>query len=163
MKATTDRILTAIFCDDIRHEMGNKISFMGCYQSELFVPAVPIVLPKLCVYATALTPIARPFKYLVFRVILDDQTELAKVEVTSEDLSNLSEIQEESATRKLISIALVFSPLFIDKPTSLRLMAETEEGEVVGPRLLIKVASVIAVEPKPSPKRMRKKKTVPSL
>ncbi len=140
MKSTTDRILTAIFCDDVRQEMGNKMSFMGCYQSELNVPTAPIGLAKLCVYATVLTPIARPFKSLTLRVVLDGQTELARMEIPVDALSSYSEVHDETATRSSISTALMFSPFFIEKATSLRLMADTEEGEIVGPRLLIKVA-----------------------
>ncbi len=139
MKTTTDRILTAIFCDDIRQEMGNKMSFMGCYQSELHVPTSPIGLSKLCIYATVLTPIARPFKSLTLRVVQDGQTELARLEIPADALSTLPEVQDETATRKSISTALMFSPFIIEKPTSLRLMADTEEGEIGGPRLLIKV------------------------
>lgn len=139
MKKTTDRILTAIFCDDIRHEMGNKMSFMGCYQSELFVPAAPIGLAKLCIFATAITPVARPFKSLTFRVIMDEQTELARLDIPSDGLLSTPKIQDETVTRLSISTALIFSPFMIEKPTSLRLMADTDEGEIVGPRLLIKV------------------------
>lgn len=167
MKHTTDRILTAIFCDDIRHEIGNKMSFMGVYQGELIVPAAPIALARLCIYAMALTPVARPFKSLVLRVVLDDKTELARLEIPPETFANWPEIQDDSATRKQISTALSFAPFFIEKPTTLRLMAETEEGEIIGPRLLIKVgpvgmpALVQAAEPEPAvaptkPKRPRK-------
>ena len=168
MKATTDRILTAIYCDDIRHEVGNKMSFMGCYQSELFVPAAPIGLPKLCVYATVLTPLKRPFKSLTLRVVLDEDTELARMEIPSEVLSNLTDVLDSTATRKSISTALMFSPFFIEKASVLRIVADTEEGEIIGPRLLIKIApdlatpvSVPPVEPSPkvATKTPRKKKT----
>ncbi len=37
-----------IYCDDIRNELGNKLSLMGIYDSELVVPAFPMTLPKLC-------------------------------------------------------------------------------------------------------------------
>ncbi len=142
MKKTTDRILTAIFCDDIRHEMGNKMSFMGCYEGQLFVPAVPTGLSKLCIFATALTPIGRPFKSLTFRIVIDDNVELARLEIPTEAFSTMPDVVDETATRKSVSTALIFSPFIIEKPTSLRLMAETEEGEIVGPRLLIKVADM---------------------
>jgi hypothetical protein len=142
MKKTTDRILTAIFCDDIRHEVGNKMSFMGCYQGELFVPAVPTGLSKLCIFATALTPIERPFKSLTFRIVMDDNVELARLEIPTEAFSAMPDVVDETATRKSVSTALMFSPFIIEKPTSLRLMADTEEGEVIGPRLLIKVADI---------------------
>ena len=140
MKETSDRILTAIYCDDIRHEIGNKMSFMGCYQSELFVPTAPIGLAKLCVYLTILTPKARPFKSLTFRVVLDDQTELARLEIPPEGFADLQEVPDDTATRKAINTAMVFSPFIIEKASVLRVVADTEEGEISGPRLLIKVA-----------------------
>jgi hypothetical protein len=37
-----------IFCDDVRYETGNKLSYMGVYDSELIVIGeYPIVVPKL--------------------------------------------------------------------------------------------------------------------
>lgn len=170
MKATTDRILTAIFCDDIRHELGNKMSFMGCYQSELFVPSTPVALAKLCVYASVLTPIARPFKSLTLRVVLDDQTELARLDLPPEGSPDSGQVPDETATRQSINAVMMFSPFFVERPTCLRVMADTEEGEIVGPRLLIKLAPEIsgaqmqsAEAPEPAkietaPKKTRKRK-----
>lgn len=142
MKLTSDRILTAIFCDDIRHEIGNKMSYIGVYQGELIVPEIPIALPRLCIFATALTPISRPFKSLTLRVLLNDETELARLEVPPETFADLPEIQDASVTRKQVSTALSFSPFFIERQTTLRLMADTDEGEIVGPRLLIKTGAI---------------------
>ena len=99
MKATTDRIATAIFCDDIRQEVGGKMSFMGCYQSELIVPSTPVVLPKLCIMATVTTPIARPFKSLTIKIMIDDKTELAKLESSSVSLQQNSGASDQTATR----------------------------------------------------------------
>lgn len=144
MKKQTERVLTAIFCDDIRHEIGNKMSFMGCYQGELFIPAVPTSLSKLCIFATALTPIERPFKNLTFRIVMDDKVELARLEIPNEAFSAIPDVVDETATRKSVSTALMFSPFVIKEPTSLRLVADTEEGEVIGPRLLIKIADIAA-------------------
>lgn len=141
MKKSDVRFLTAIFCDDIRQEIGGKLSFMGCYQGELIVPMAPVALPKLCLYATIWTPKDRPFKSLMLRVVQDDDKELARLEIPEEGLAEVSLILDETATRKSVSTAIVFSPFAIEKPTSLRLMATTEEGEIIGPRLLIKVVA----------------------
>jgi len=149
MKKNGDRFLTAIFCDDIRQEIGNKLSFMGCYQGELVVPMAPVALPKLCVFASIWTPKERPFKSLMLRVIQDDDKELARIEIPDEGLAEVSLILDETATRKSVSTAIVFSPFAIEKPTSLRLLATTEEGEIIGPRLLIKV--IAAQEPVAQP------------
>jgi hypothetical protein len=38
----------AIICDDIRQEVGNKISLIGIYAKDIFVTKIPFTLPKLC-------------------------------------------------------------------------------------------------------------------
>lgn len=171
MKATSDRILTVVYCDDIRHEMGNKMSFMGCYQGELFVPAVPMALSKLCLFITVLTPKGRPFKSLTLRVMQDETTELARMEIPPEGLANLADVQDDTATRKAINTAMAFSPFVIEKPTVLRVLADTEEGEIIGPRLHIKIApemvpAVFMPPPEAVPSvvenKPRRKKKVPA-
>jgi hypothetical protein len=165
MKQNGERFMTGIFCDDIRHEMGNKLSFMGCYQSELMVPSMPTVLPKLCIYASASTPKNKPFKSLILRVDQDDEKELARIEIPADGFERSAKIQDETATRVNVSTAIVFSPFVVDKPSSLRLMATTEEGEIVGPRLLIKLHPAQEVktptadkEAKPAKRRISTKK-----
>ena len=157
MKKNDARFLTAMFCDDIRQEIGGKLSFMGCYQGELIVPMAPVVLPKLCLYATIWTPKDRPFKSLMLRVVQDDDKELARLEIPEEGFAKVSLILDETATRKTVSTAIVFSPFAIEKPNSLRLIATTEEGEIIGPRLLIKVvaASELVAQPAIKPKRAK--------
>lgn len=62
------RQLDAIFCDDIRHEIGGKISLIGIYGPKLFVREFPAVLPKLCVMTKSSTLYTEPFKQLKIRV-----------------------------------------------------------------------------------------------
>lgn len=166
MKENADRFLTATYCDDIRQELGNKLSLMGCYQGELIVSRVPVALPKLCVYASVWTPKEQPFKSLIIRIVQGDDVELARIELPQVGLAEAAQIRDETATRKAVSTAIAFAPFAIEKSTSLRLVATTEEGEIIGPRLLIKVApgQTLAVPPTAesvSPNaRAAKKKTV---
>lgn len=140
MKTASGRVVTAIFCDDMRQEVGNKMSFMGCYQGELLVPISPIALPKLCVFLSLLTPVSRPVRSLRFRLVLDD-TELSRVDVPKEAWADAHQISEAGATRIAISGAMIFSPFLIQKSGVLKVSADTDEGEIIGPRLLIKVES----------------------
>jgi len=40
----------AIFCDDIRMEIGGKLTFVGCYINDMYVhSSFPVVLPKFCI------------------------------------------------------------------------------------------------------------------
>lgn len=144
MEKNDDRFITAIFCDDIRHEVGSKLSYMGCYQGEIIVQITPVVLPKLCVSVSVSTPKERPFKSLVIRVIQDDDVELARMDISKEDIKGItgsSQFSDKTSTRINLNTAIVFSPFVIEKPTMLRLVATTEEGEITGPRVLIKVTA----------------------
>ena len=140
MKKNADRFLTATYCDDIRQESGNKLSLMGCYQGELIVSKVPVALPKLCVYASVWTPKEQPFKSLIIRIVQGDDVELARIELPEAGLAEAAQIRDETATKNAVSTAIAFAPFVIEKSTSLRLVATTEEGEIIVPRLLIKVA-----------------------
>ena len=133
-----DRFVHAIFCDDIRQEMGNKASFMGCYQGELFVPFVPLMLPKLCVQVTISTTVERPLKSLTVRL---DQSKdrLAVIEVSSDELERLTPPAPIDATRFAVSFGLILAPFNITEPCDLRVVVITEEGEMLGPRLRLKV------------------------
>jgi hypothetical protein len=140
MQPNTDRFVHAIFCDDIRQEMGNKVSFMGCYQGELFLPFVPLMLPKLCVHVTISTPLERPFKSLTVRLDQGD-VQLAVIDVPNGDFERTLPPQPENATRLSASVGVMLAPFNITEPSELRVVVITEEGEMPGPRLRLKVMS----------------------
>ena len=68
--------LHALWCDDIRQEVGNKPSFMGVYTSALVVPQLPLTLPKLCVWLTLSTPQEPPLQDVTVTVALTGGAEL---------------------------------------------------------------------------------------
>ena len=42
------KIVHTIICDDIREEIGNKITFVGAYGLDIFTKKIPFIFPKLC-------------------------------------------------------------------------------------------------------------------
>src|SRR3989442_4089905 len=51
METTQDpklELAYTLFCDDVRLELGNKLSYMGVFQN-IVVPQLPVWLPKLAV------------------------------------------------------------------------------------------------------------------
>lgn len=46
--AKTIELVYQILCDDVRLEVGNKLSFMGVFQ-EIYVPEIPFGLPRMAV------------------------------------------------------------------------------------------------------------------
>lgn len=136
------RYLQSIFCDDIRHEIGGKLSYIGVYTSKLLVPAFPVVVPKLCVAISAVTLVDRPFKKFSIR-ILKDADVLVETVLTDAQLVQGIEALADSPKEKfgdrcqVLQLSLVFSPFPIEAPCLLRVRAETEDDELRGTGLKI--------------------------
>ena len=136
---TNARILVSLFCDDIRQELGNKFSLMGCYGDEIIVEKLPAALPKLCVQLRAVTPLDRPFKRLVLRAMLNDDL-LAEMELPQEQLEQAARAicEREDALRLSVMAVMGFSPLLVSEASYLRVEAQTEEGVLNGGRIHIR-------------------------
>ncbi|MCM2289225.1 MAG: hypothetical protein NDI67_09380 [Sulfuritalea sp.] len=159
MKKNAERFVHAVFCDDIRQEMGGKVSLMGCFQGDLLVPFLPVALPKLCVFVTVSTPVKRPLKSLKIRIMQDD-AELASLDVP--EGATPVPIVEDGVTRFLANAAMVFSPFAISAPTAIRVLVVTEEGEIIGPRLRIKAMPEQAAVPPGTLTAARKVRKAPA-
>lgn len=127
------RYLEVIYCDDIREEVGNKFSYMGVYSGELTVPNAPVLLPKLCVVAKAITDIANPFESLEVRIVMvkgDDETEILSTGPIPcpADLPR----QHDDSTRFMAQMTFMLSPFQINEETILRVKAITEREELSG-------------------------------
>jgi hypothetical protein len=143
MPNAIERVVSTIFCDDIRQEIGSKLSFMGVYQGSLIVQGVPAVLPKFCVFASIRTPIDKPFSKLTVRLLKDD-------EVFYEQPMEVGPVPPESklpgepptdASGRLQFYAAVmsFSPFLIEKPFILRVRVLADDIEIRGPGLMIAI------------------------
>jgi hypothetical protein len=138
-----DRQIQTVFCDDIRHELGGKLSYIGVYSGMLFVPTFPATLSKLCLAMNVLTPADRPFAKLTVRLLKDEDV---LVEGTLDDaqLSAAVDVPTDDVMAKDRILALqsiiVFSPFVLEGPCTLRVRAETEEGELRGLGLRVEQA-----------------------
>lgn len=119
---TETRNLVALFCDDIRQEVGNKYSLMGCYGDELIVEKMPAILSKLCVQLRVQTPLDRPFKQLVFRAYLNDDS-LAEIEVPQDQIERKHQRQSGLARmprRITFMVIMGLAPLQVSEASRLR-------------------------------------------
>lgn len=100
--------MLATFCDDVRQEVGNKLSYLGIYGSNLIVPAFPTALVKLCCIFTLRVPAASPPKTVVFRLLRDEDV-IFEVDLSpannAEALANVPADLAESHAITLSSIA----------------------------------------------------------
>lgn len=136
------RHVETLFCDDIRHEINGKISYIGVYSSQLFVPSFPATLPKLCLSVKTVIPADEPlqeFKLVVFK----DDDALQEIELDKEQLAEASDSIEEKTEEKAMvaQFMLVFSPIQFDDPCTLRVRVQTESGELRGVALKVDQAT----------------------
>ena len=137
-----NRHVLTIFCDDIRHEVGGKLSYIGVYSGQMFVPSFPITLPKLCLSMSVITSADTPFRKLAMRLLKDDAV-LAEAALDDTQLSNaveaFAEVPEDERRDRvqLLQSMFVFSPFQLEGPCTLRVRIETESGELRGVGLRI--------------------------
>ena len=136
----SDRYLHAIWCDDIRIEIGNKPSFMGTYTAGINIPFTPFGFPKMCVYLWASTPIERPFQKAVISVTRDDGTVLAQFNMDNpqEAIDNL-EAAEDAKTLFLMFGLNVVPFEIVDGCKYFSITMETESEILEGPKLRVTV------------------------
>ena len=75
------RTFQTIWCDDVRMEVGNKMSLMGVYSNVLLVPTFPFTLLKLCLSCKVRTEIKKPFKQLKIVVTKNGEV-MAELDMT---------------------------------------------------------------------------------
>ncbi len=143
-----NRLFLAQFFDDIRQEVGNKLSMIGCYTSgDMLFETLPAALPKVCVYLTALAPLDQPFEKLIFRATINGDL-LAEMEVPPDELHPARHPNRENsdASRLGITAVMAFSPLYIAEPCTLKIEAETERGTLNAGCLFIRQLDLKNIE-----------------
>lgn len=135
------RYVTVQYCDDVRQEVGNKFSLMGCYGESMLVPSFPTLLPRLCAQVRVYTPVNRPLSELVIRVYRGE-------EVISEITAPIVPVDPATlpkwVTRNVVNALMVMSPFPIERACTLRVEAVTEEGAIDGGKFPIDIAPPIA-------------------
>lgn len=131
------RVVIAQFCDDIRHEVGNKYSLMGCYGGEMIIDKLPALLPKLCVQVRVLTPVDQPFTKLLIRAVLNGES-IAEVDVPAQKMAQSYQASLSDAEQHVVVAIIAISPLPVSEPCQLKIEAETEDDVLRGNSLSIR-------------------------
>lgn len=135
---SADRYVAVYFCDDVRQEVGNKFSLMGCYSGDLLVEKLPAALPKLCAEVRVVTSIERPLEKAVIRAYINDEV-LAELELPVQDAKQSLPVPDEFCTRLTMRAIMNFTPFLIEKEGVLRIDVETEDGVLKGGRLRLQL------------------------
>lgn len=136
------RHVEVIYCDDIRNEVGDKVSYMGIYQGDMYVPSLPLILPKLCIAVNVVTSISSPFQKLSVTVEKGMEGEelmsTGYIDLTPPPASKKDKDSDNGNAYLGMQLVFMLSPFQIEKPTILRVLVETELGFMRGRALRIK-------------------------
>lgn len=140
---TQPTTLSAIYCDDIRNEVGGKYSLMGVYQSEMVFPQFPALTPKFCARITLRFAVEdRPRESLKIQ-LFSGEALLGVMEINQEQIQsselppNDPDIPPEDRILAIQTV-LAFSPFQIAAPCRLRLRAYIDGNEIKGNGLKIR-------------------------
>ena len=136
------RHLQTIFCDDIRHETSGKLTLVGMYSDSLFVPQLPVTLPRVCLVARLISSLKQPARSVKLRVykgtdliqeLMAQETDLAAM------LRNVPTYEAAGSSDRVqvVQFLVEFAPFQINGPCLLRVHAETEDGLHEGASLSI--------------------------
>lgn len=127
------RQLESLYCDDIRQEIGGKVSYIGIYNGQMWVQSFPVTLPKLCVAYKIVIPNDRPVETLTVRIFRDEEILFEATgagvpdPMASEDVRR--KMDEGIETVTTVQNGVIFSPLVIDAPCRIRLRVTTSDGD----------------------------------
>jgi hypothetical protein len=131
-----ERFGYSIFCDDIRNEVGGKLSFIGCYNAIMFVSGeFPLTLPKFCIHMHILSMASRPFRSIVARCYVPNEPEPILEDTihtpeTEEQIALLETLERTVKEPRYIaaSASLILAPLHIQAPGLIRARAVIDGG-----------------------------------
>ena len=160
MDRPIDRFAYSIFCDDIRQEVGNKVSFMGVYGPDMLVPSFPFVIHKLCCAVSVVTPVDRPFKQATIRLLKDDEL-VSETIIPDEQFARIDPQPipeqllgpDDDLVRRLhLHATFIIAGMPIETPCRLRVKVQTEHEELRSNGLFIhsreKLATTLVEAPR---------------
>jgi hypothetical protein len=122
-----------IFADDIRQEIGNKISLMGIYNRSMSLLEYPSQLSKFCITVLVSSPASQRFKVVKARINYGS-AELTTIELPDHFVSSFwADVDKAIANGELAHdgrvtahLNVILSPLQADAPGSLDVHSEID-------------------------------------
>ena len=144
------------YCDDIRMELGGKLTLVGCYTGEMTVYGVtPLALPTFCAFVNFRVPIETDFNKIEIK-LLHDVGGASKLLAAADFQSPSAEMEVETLEKKVgqhvsINFPIKLSPLLIDGEGFVRCRAYIDEIEYKLGSLRIVISDPSNMDPSLSP------------
>lgn len=128
--------MSVTWCDDIRHEVGNKPSLMGVYTSGLAFQNLPATVARLGLMVTVYTPAHQPFESLKVRVMRSDSKDpVGVMEIPPEHLAQIvpfdPKLEDDEPRAVGFTFAVMLGPLEIGAECKwLKVWVDTESDPI---------------------------------
>jgi hypothetical protein len=135
----TPRVANCVFCDDIRTEVGNKVSLMGVYSTDMQFPvSPPIAIRTLGIVAWIIFDADDRPTHLTMRVLVPPaRTEALKIEANIEGELPIHYERDEYSKGQLRFISMINGIQFTEEGF-LEVMFDTERETIRAGRLRIR-------------------------
>lgn len=114
--------VSTIFCDDVRHEIGGKMTYVGVYGTTMYVREFPINLPQLFIVANVNVPLTDALRSAKLEV-RQDKNLVAEIEIpptpTQEEISESPAIDGEEIKGHTASFIIAIAPLVANADSKL--------------------------------------------
>ena len=129
-----------IFCDDVRQENGNKLSYMGVYGGNLLLERFPAVLPKFCSVISLRLPVATRSKSVRFHLARDGQ-DLGEGAANVADAVSRAGVPGavDDSGRVLMRFVAQVAPLALEGPCKLQARVEVDDQDLDAGSLIVEV------------------------
>lgn len=132
------RCILAQFCDDIRYEVGNKVTLVGLYNGTLFLQEFPALIPRFGINLLVDSPLEEPVSTVVVRVEKGDEIILQTAfDVPRQANQENLQIGHDQPTRRTFAMQMTLPPITITSPCMLRVMVVLDGVECVAGKLRI--------------------------
>lgn len=139
-----------VFCDDIRHEIGGKLSLMGIYDREIIVRKLPITLPKFCMVVTINEKVSsvgqRKIKVIFESDDFEEENEKVLLEMEYQVPDDVVAEETEEFVMRSNRLELVAAPYKLEHPGKIKVRMYQDGDEIRLGAIMVKLDQIPADE-----------------
>ena len=141
------RCVVVQFCDDIRHEVGNKVTLVGLYNGSLFLQEFPALIARLAINLIVETSIEDRISDMVVRIEKGEEIIFQTSTSIPPRVASNEVIQagHDEPTRSMLGVQISLPPITVMSPCMLRVVVILDGLESIAGKLRIAAMSAPSI------------------
>lgn len=122
----------ALFCDDVRHEMGGQRSLIGVYESRLLGESYPFDIPELFVVTILRCPASDTPDQLAVTIHMPgvEEETFPVPETTLAELRRPDQTNEDAGQLRTLELHRRFTHLTVSHPVTISVTVQADDQEI---------------------------------